>query len=145
MKKLFSNEYYLLFARLVLGFVFIYAGAEKISNPAEFSQSIYNYKLIPVFFVNIMAITFPWIELASGLLLIFGISIKENSTIISSMLLIFIVAIGISLIRGLDIDCGCFGKGNPVGFRKIGENVLLLFLGFSLISYGSKLFSLQKD
>lgn len=139
MKKLFSNKYLLLLLRFILGFVFIYAGIEKTIEPGAFANSISNYKLIPEIFVNIIAITLPWIELITGILLIFGISVKENAMIISALLFLFIVMIAISLMRGLSIDCGCFGTvgGAKIGMYKIIENILLLAIGGHLIKYDS--------
>ncbi|GBD89028.1 methylamine utilization protein MauE [bacterium BMS3Abin03] len=139
MIKLLHNKYLLLILRILLAFVFIYAGTEKISNPSDFSQSIANYKLLPIFLVNIFAIILPWIELVSGLLLLFGVAVKENSAIISFLLMIFIIAIVISLIRGLNIDCGCFGTntGTKIGFTKLIENFVLLIFSFLLMKYGS--------
>jgi putative oxidoreductase len=143
-KKILNNKYLLLIIRLVLGFIFIYAAVTKISDPEGFSQAIYNYKLLPLFLVNIFAILLPWIELSAGVLLIFGISVKENSAIISGLLIVFIIAVLISLFRGLDINCGCFGtvNGSKVGLQKILENIGLLVLGFILIKFDSNFFSL---
>ncbi|KAB2848243.1 MAG: DoxX family membrane protein, partial [Ignavibacterium sp.] len=87
--KLLSNKYLLFLIRIILGFIFIYAGAEKISNPESFALSISNYKLIPAAALNICAITLPWIELVAGLLLLFGILVKENSSIILFFLSLF--------------------------------------------------------
>ncbi len=143
MKKIFSNQYFLFIARILIAIIFIYAGAEKISDPKGFSQAIYNYKILPDYTVNLLAITLPWLELVSGILLLFGISVKENSAIISALLVIFIVAVAVSLLRGLNIDCGCFGKGNPVGWRKIGENTIMLTLCLALFTFDSKKFSLN--
>ncbi|MGB5287201.1 MAG: MauE/DoxX family redox-associated membrane protein [Ignavibacteriaceae bacterium] len=142
--KILNNRYLLLASRLLLGFVFIYASVTKISDPESFSQAIYNYKLLPLFLVNILAIILPWIELSAGVLLIFGISVKENSAILNGLLIIFIIAIVISLFRGLDINCGCFGTvdGSKVGLTKILENIGLLILGFLLMKFDSNLFSL---
>uniref|UniRef100_A0A832D041 DoxX family membrane protein n=1 Tax=Ignavibacterium album TaxID=591197 RepID=A0A832D041_9BACT len=142
MKKVFSNEYFLFIARIVIAFVFIYAGAEKISDPKSFSQAIYNYRLFPSEIINLFAITIPWLELIAGVLLLFGICVKENSAIIGTLLFIFIVLIVISLIRGLDINCGCFGKGSPIGWKKIGENLLMLILCLALVAFDSSKFSL---
>jgi hypothetical protein len=74
----------------------------------------------------------------------FGISAKENSAILSGLLVIFIIAIVISLIRGLDINCGCFGTvdGSKVGILKILENFGLLICGIILIKFDSKFLSL---
>jgi uncharacterized membrane protein YphA (DoxX/SURF4 family) len=143
MKKLLSNSYLLFFCRIALGFLFIYAGAEKISDPSGFSTSISNYKLLPVYMVNFFAITMPWIEIVAGILLVFGISVKENAFIINAMLIVFIAAISISLARGLSIDCGCFGKGNQIGIQKLIENSLMFFAGVLLILYDSNILALK--
>jgi uncharacterized membrane protein YphA (DoxX/SURF4 family) len=143
MKKLLSNSYLLFFCRITLGFLFIYAGAEKISDPSGFSTSISNYKLLPIYTVNFFAISMPWIELVAGILLVFGIAVKENAFIINAMLIVFIVAISISLARGLSIDCGCFGKGNQIGIQKLIENSLMFFAGVLLILYNSKILALK--
>jgi uncharacterized membrane protein YphA (DoxX/SURF4 family) len=140
MKELFSNKYFLLASRFVLGFIFVYAGAEKISDPAGFADSIYNYKIFPFFAINTLTIIIPWIEVVSGLLLIFGIAIKENALIINIFLIGFIVLITVSLFRGLNIDCGCFGTegGDTIGIQKIVEDVLLLLLGIQIFLFPSE-------
>ncbi len=86
----------------------------------------------------------PWIEIAAGLLLVFGIAVKENSTIIFSLLFVFTLAIVISLFRGLSIDCGCFGKGTQIGLMKLGENLLMIVGSFLLIVFGSDLLKLKE-
>jgi len=144
-KRLFSNKYYLLIARLVIGFIFIYAGAEKITNPEAFAISISNYRLLPITVINIFAIVLPWIELITGILVILGIYVKENSAIIFSMLSVFTVAIIISLTRGLSIDCGCFGKGTEIGLKKLIENAMMIIVSFSLMIFGSDFLILQSQ
>jgi uncharacterized membrane protein YphA (DoxX/SURF4 family) len=146
-KKFLSNKYLLLISRLLLGFIFIYAGMEKISDPGSFAVSINNYKLLPLSIINIAALILPWIEVTAGLLLIFGIVIKENAVIITSLLIIFFIAISISLFRGLNIDCGCFGTINAskVGLMKLLENFVLILLGVQLIYFGGGEISLSKE
>ena len=145
LKKILNNEYLLLSIRIFLGFVFVFAAITKVTDPIGFSQSIYNYKLMPDFTINFLAIAFPWIELVAGILLIFGIAVKENSAILSALLFVFIVAIIISIARGLNIDCGCFGtvEGSKVGLIKILENVGLLIIGLILMKFDSKFLSLS--
>jgi len=139
MNNFLSNKYLLFLCRVIVGFVFIYAGILKISDPAGFSDAINNYDLLPLSFVNFIAITLPWIEVVSGLFLLFGVSVKENSFIISVMLVVFILAIVISLGRGLNIDCGCFGtsSGTKVGMIKLVENIVLLTFSFLLTKFNS--------
>ena len=131
--------------RIILGFIFIYAGAEKISDPEAFAISISNYRLLPTAAINFFAIILPWIELVAGILLIFGIAVKENSSILFSMLLVFTIAIVISLFRGLSIDCGCFGKGTQIGLYKLGENTLMIIGTILLMIFGSDLFKLKSE
>ena len=145
MKNFYSNKYLLLIIRIILGFIFIYAGAEKISDPEEFAISISNYRLLPTAAINFFAIILPWIELVAGILLIFGIAVKENSSILFSMLLVFTIAIVISLFRGLSIDCGCFGKGTQIGLYKLGENTLMIIGTIILMIFGSDLFKLKSE
>jgi uncharacterized membrane protein YphA (DoxX/SURF4 family) len=145
MKNLVSNKYLLFIIRIILGIIFISAGVEKISDPETFAISISNYRLLPVVALNFFAITLPWIELVTGVLILFGIAVKENSSIIFLMLLAFTIAIVISLFRGLSIDCGCFGKGSQIGLLKLGENILMLVVSLLLIVFGSDLLKLKSE
>jgi len=139
MNNLSKNKYLLFLFRVIVGFVFLYAGILKISDPSGFSDAINNYDLLPLIFVNFFAIILPWIELVAGLFLLFGISVKENSFIISVLLIVFILAIVISIGRGLNIECGCFGtsSGTKVGIIKLVENIVLLFISFLLTKFNS--------
>ena len=147
MNKLFNNKYLLVSIRIFLGLVFVFAAVTKVTEAETFARAIANYKLLPNFLINFLAIILPWIELCAGVLLVFGISVKENSTILSGLLFIFIIAILISLLRGLNIDCGCFGTvgGTKVGIQKILENIGLLILGLILIKFDSTSFSLSQQ
>jgi putative oxidoreductase len=147
MTSILNNKYLLLAARIVLAFVFIYAAAFKISDPESFAKSIANYRLLPLFIINIFAILLPWIEIVAAIFLLFGISVRENSLIITSLLFVFTVAVGISVARGLNIECGCFGtaSGSKVGIQKILENTGLLILGFWLVMKNPTSFSFSSD
>ena len=145
MRNPISNKYFLFIARIIIAFIFIYAGAQKITDPEAFAISISNYRLIPISALNFIAITLPWIEIITGILLLFGIAVKENSTIIFMMSLIFTFAIAISLFRGLNIECGCFGNGTQIGLFKLGENLLIIIGSMLLITFGSDLLKLKSD
>ncbi len=147
MKEILSNKYLLLISRVILGYIFIYAGMVKIIDPAGFAESILNYRLTPIFLVNIFAIVIPWIEVLVGVFLIFGISSKESSFIIGSLLIIFNIMIFISVIRGLDIECGCFGTNDSqtVGIQKLLENFVLLLLSIQIILFDKNKLSLKPN
>jgi uncharacterized membrane protein YphA (DoxX/SURF4 family) len=96
-----------------MGGVFLYAGGLKIADPAAFAGSVAAYKLIPTFGNYLVAATLPWVEVLCGLLLVAGYRVRAGATLILLMNLVFVVALTSAIIRGLDIDCGCFRQGGP--------------------------------
>jgi uncharacterized membrane protein YphA (DoxX/SURF4 family) len=98
-----------LICRLALGIIFLYAGIEKIIAPQEFAVAVYNYRLLPDWSINMVAVILPWLEafLAAGL--ITGIYVRGSALLSSLLFLVFAIALTTSLVRGLDISCGCFG------------------------------------
>ena len=114
-----------------LGAVFIYASLEKIAEPREFARIVYHYRLIgpsaALGFIpaNTLAVTLPWIEALTGLLLIVGAWRREAALTAGLMLVTFLVAVGYALAQGIDIaNCGCFsvsGEGRAAGMKLILE------------------------
>ena len=96
---------------MILGITFIYASIHKIMDPAGFAEIIFGYGLFPAFSINLIAILIPWFELFCGASLVFGIAPKAGALWLALMLLGFIIAISINLVRGYTFDCGCFTVG----------------------------------
>ena len=106
---------------LVVGGVFVWAAVLKIRDPLAFAQDVANYRVVgraPAFWG---AIVLPWIELVCGLCLIVGIRRRTSALLASLMLAGFIVLVAVTMIRGIDVDCGCFGGLS----RKAGLGLLL--------------------
>ena len=124
--------------RLILGFVFIYAAIDKISDPYTFAVDIRNYQILPDMFSNILALILPWIELFCGLFLIIGFYTRSSAFMIAMMLVVFIFAISMAMIRGLNIDCGCYhtmGDSIKIGYKKLIEDfIYLIMAGYLFIS-----------
>jgi len=93
---------------IALGLLFIIAALPKIADPPSFAHMIYNYKIVPWALINPMTLIMPWLELLCGVALVLGIWKGAARTLIAGMLVVFILAISINLIRGNPIDCGCF-------------------------------------
>ena len=108
MMKWLAHPWLTIRVQIALGLIFVVAALPKIVDPPSFAHMIYNYKLIPWALINPMALVMPWIELLCGLALILGIWKGTARTIIAALLLTFIIAISINLLRGNAIDCGCF-------------------------------------
>lgn len=136
MKKFLHNPYLSLFARLLLGSVFIYASIDKLQDPAPFASSIGNYKIISAELSIIAATILPWLEILCGISLLLGIFVKGSSMTLTLLLFIFTIAVISALARSLDISCGCFTQdpgAQKMGWEKVVENVGLLLLSLYLL------------
>lgn len=94
--------------QLVLGFVFLYAGLQKISHQNEFLLIVKNYQLIPLNLERIFSLVLPWMEFTIGSMLVLGIYVKQAALIAILVLVTFSMVIGINIIRGISFSCGCF-------------------------------------
>ncbi len=97
--------------RIALGLVFLYAGVMKIIDPVAFAGSVAAYKILPYGLNYLVAAILPWVETICGLLLIVNYRVKASACIVLCMNLVFMVALASTIVRGLDIDCGCFRQG----------------------------------
>jgi uncharacterized membrane protein YphA (DoxX/SURF4 family) len=98
-------------ARLVLGGVFVVAGALKIPDPAAAVRAVRAYRLLPEALVAPVAFGLPVIEIAVGLALLLGVFVRTAAVAAAVLLVVFVAAVGSAWARGLQIDCGCFGNG----------------------------------
>ena len=111
--------------QILLGVVFVVAALPKIADPPSFAHMIYNYRVLPGPLVNGAALFLPWFELLSGTALVLGLWRRTSTAAIGVLLLVFVAAIGLNLVRGNPIDCGCFdvsaaGKSVEERFRDMG-------------------------
>ena len=131
-----SKQYIFLVFRLLIGGIFLWAGAEKILTPFDFSMAIYNYRLFPGPLIGLAAAILPWVEAIAGLCLLTGLNTKGAAAITSLLLLVFVGLIVISAARGLDIDCGCFGGvERRVGLQAILEDAALLIVSIAVLLF----------
>jgi uncharacterized membrane protein YphA (DoxX/SURF4 family) len=99
----------LLLFRVIVGGVFLWAGALKIADPLEFAQNIQNYRTFPHGLAFLIAVFLPWVEVLSGAFLILGLFKRSSALVISLLLAGFIGLVALALVRGIDTSCGCFG------------------------------------
>ncbi len=94
--------------RLMLGVIFIYASYNKLFDPQPFANKVENYRLLPRALVNVFTISLVWVEFVTGVLLILGLVTRGAALVSAILYLTFSIAMASALMRGLDIDCGCF-------------------------------------
>lgn len=132
--------------RAVLGGTFILAAIPKILDPKGFALDITHYDFFPKFAVNIIAITVPWIELFIAFSIIFAVAQKGGILLLNLILVAFLVLLGQAWIRGLDIDCGCFGHtGAREAVSKAFVRDLFFVIWAILLYFFTKNFKLAKQ
>jgi uncharacterized membrane protein YphA (DoxX/SURF4 family) len=121
--------------RLGLGGLFLYASLDKIANPAAFAKIVYQWQVLSPVPANFLAVTLPWVEALAGVLLIAGLWKREAAAVIGLLLVMFLLAAGSVLARGIDVEnCGCTSVAKKeekswtsgVGAFLVTRNLLLL-------------------
>jgi len=146
-------EFVGVFARLLVGGLFIYMGVMKALKPDEFLILVRQYEMVSIPFVlNSIAASLPWFEIFCGLLLVAGVAVRGTALAVFLMLAPFTLivlrrALTMSAAQAMplcaiEFDCGC-GNGIVPICPKLLENCLLLFLAGWLIAGRGKQFSLR--
>jgi len=105
--------------RLLLGGVFIYSGYVKATATLQFAVAITGYRIVPEQYVFYIAEYLPWAEIALGLILLSGLKIRWSSIAAAGLMLFFIGLLSVTLYRGIDTNCGCFGFGDRITWRTV--------------------------
>ena len=116
-----------------LGGLFLFAGWQKVQEPAQFLTSIRGFHLVPDPYAAWLALALPWLEIFAGLAVITGFLRRGGLLILNTSLVIFIAALASAWARGINVDCGCFGKVKTGGLlQELGLDTLLLAIGIWL-------------
>ncbi|MCI0632914.1 MAG: DoxX family membrane protein [Actinobacteria bacterium] len=127
-------DYLGLFSRFCLATIFILAGLSKLSKKHEFDRAIRGFKLVPRRYVRYVAAWLPRFELATGLLMAFGIFTVLAAALGGLTLLVFTAVVATALARRRTIDCGCFGQfGKPITWLTVARNTVLLATALAVV------------
>lgn len=119
-----------LLLRLVLGGIFIVAGASKIGHAAEFAQQIAAFRLLPQLTIAPIAIILPFLEVLLGGYLVIGLFTRIAAWVAAVLLLVFDGAIASAVLRGLSLSCGCFGPNDKsvTSWAEVGRDAVFVAL-----------------
>jgi putative oxidoreductase len=123
-----------------LAAVFFYASIDKLRDPLQFADSVAAFAILPATLISPLALGLPPFEVACGLLLLWPRSRRIGALAVALISVVFFTALASALLRGLTLDCGCFGAGAPSRTRmwqELGLD-LLLFCGSLLIVLRSR-------
>lgn len=119
MAELNAKAYFVLIARLVLAAAFLLAALPKIQDPAAFATSVEGFRLVSGASALWVALVLPWLELVIGIGLLIPQIRRGSGVLIALLLLLFIALHASAWMRGLDINCGCYGQSEaeaPVNY-----------------------------
>ena len=125
------RNYAVLAVSIAVAAVFIYAGIDKLRDPLQFADSTAAFAILPAVFINLLALGLPPFEIACGVLLLGPRTRRIGALAVAVVSVMFFVALASALLRGLTLDCGCFGVGAPSRSRMWIELALdtMLFAG----------------
>ncbi len=113
----------LLIARLLLALVFVVAGLAKLADREGSRQAITNFG-VPAALVAPLAILLPLAELAVAAALLPAATAWWGTVGALTLLLLFVIGIGVNLARGRKPECHCFGQlhSAPAGPSTLARN-----------------------
>lgn len=142
-----SNDYFNWTLRTIVGLVLVVAAIDKAADPSAFAVSIANYKIISTGLALAVATILPWIELVTGLCVLFGVLRTGGAVVASGLFALFTVLMISALARGLDISCGCFSQDPSVGTinaSRVLEDVGLLIASILIARSDNATFSVEE-
>jgi uncharacterized membrane protein YphA (DoxX/SURF4 family) len=134
-----TGKAFILVLRVLLGVVFVYSSSEKVLDPARFAIAVRAYELLPPPLTNLFALVLAWTELLAGIMLILGVYTRKAAAAVLLLLVMFVGAIATTIVRGMAIDCGCFGNegGAQTGYWLIVRNILLIAASLMVMRFDS--------
>jgi len=124
-----------LLLRVALAGLFAFAGIEKWRAAREFVEQIANYQFFPEW-APYVALLLPPLELAASfaVLLMPRAWRQAGACLMLLMLLVFTFAMARAWSLGINIECGCFGKGSPnIGPMSFVRNGTLILAVLALL------------
>jgi putative oxidoreductase len=112
------GPYPTLISRAMLGGVFLFSGVAKALDPTGFASDIKAYQMLPAGpIIAIMAYGLPLLEILLGVYLLAGLYLRWSAVVTGGLLIIFMIAMGQAVARGLQLQCGCFGAAVGASLR----------------------------
>ena len=140
--------------RLGAAAVWIFAGAAKIPQIQSFRVLVQRYGILPDALSGPFSYILPFFELAIGLYLAMGLFVRGTALVGTVLFAVFLAAQASAWIRGISLDCGCFGAiaeeavGPLTILRDFGLGIptfLMLLFPARALSLDKRLFGAARD
>ncbi|QIS02321.1 DoxX family membrane protein [Nocardia brasiliensis] len=112
--------------QMVLAIRLLAAGLRKMRKPAETRIAMARYRVVPEPLVTFMAAALPIVEIAIGIFLLVGASVRWAACAAAGLHIGFAMVISVNLLRGRSFDCGCHGAdaGRTIDWALVGQNLI---------------------
>ncbi len=138
------------FFRVIMGGIFLVSGLAKISDPYRFILTMREFRLFPEVIVPFTAVYLPWLEFVVGLFILLGLMHRSSALILLCLNMIFTAAIVSVMVRGIDVDCGCFGLladmlGMPdmADYKAVVRNIVFILMNVQIMTARKSALSLE--
>jgi uncharacterized membrane protein YphA (DoxX/SURF4 family) len=112
---------------LVLSSVWLVTGTSKLFARDDHEAPLPEFGLLPPSVEKAGAFLLPYLELLLGAAILAGWKIEAAALASVLLLLLFCLAIAVSLLRGREIECHCFGNLShaKISWTGVGRNLAL--------------------
>ena len=118
--------------RLGAAAVWIIAGAAKIPHMPAFHVLVQRYGMLPDVLSGPFSYILPFLELAIGLYLAVGLFVRGTAFAGTLLFAVFLVAQASAWLRGISLDCGCFGT---IAETTVGPLTMLRDFGLGIPTF----------
>jgi putative oxidoreductase len=117
----------------LVGGVFFASALPKLRHPKGFVLTVVEYRVLPYSLSRLYGRVVPPLEALVALLLIGGVAMRAAALVAALLLASYIIAVGVNVARGRDLDCHCFGE---TARRTVGWGLLAQDAAFFAASIG---------
>lgn len=101
-------------ARWILAAVWLAAGLSKVTDLDGSAKAVAAFQILPPDAAIYVGYALPMLEIGLGVLLAAGVGVRVSAAVSALLMAAFTAGIVSVWMRGLSIDCGCFGGGGEV-------------------------------
>lgn len=112
--SLLRNLHVINISRFGIALVLLYAGGVKMLDFEKSIMVVGSYQIVNPDLARVFGTFLPVVEVILGLAILFKVLHPIANYIAALLMLIFILIIVSVWVRGLSIDCGCFGGGGEL-------------------------------
>jgi len=126
-------KYTSLTIRIIFAVVFTLSAYTKLVDIQAFAQSMNSYAILPKSLVPIFTYYVPIMEFGLALGFVISTFAGVTAVVTAVVVVVFQIALASLIVRGIEIDCGCFGRFATTPKAALIRNFIILFLDSLLL------------